>query len=152
MIRNNLRRSHCSRPRGWTNFLFPDCLWVDAPLVVQGSNVFKSIWKAWKFVKNLLSNKDRVEKSSLLCGKKSIWWNLSHGDKKLALLQGFSTKKWSELGISIFEDIILEDFKFARRFYLLILFIFPPCGYSIKCRLTLFRKLSGIFCGLMEVE
>ena len=31
------------------------------------------------------------------------------GIKKLALLQGWSAKKWFELGISIFQDIILED-------------------------------------------
>ena len=104
-----MRRSHCSRPRGWKNFCFTDCLSVDAPLVVQGSNVFKSIWKASKFVKHFLSNKDPIEKFCLLCGKKSIWWNLSHGDKKLSLLRECSAKKWFELGISVFQDIILED-------------------------------------------
>jgi hypothetical protein len=109
LIRNNLRLSHCSRPRGWKYFCFTDSLTVDAPLVVQGSNVFRSIWKAWKFVKNFLINNVPVEKSGLLCRKKSIWWNLSHGGKKLALLQGCSAKKWSELGISMFGDIIMED-------------------------------------------
>ena len=130
LIRNNLRRSHCSRPRGWKNFCFSDCLSVDAPLVVQGSNVFKSIWKAWKFVKHFLSNKDPIEKSSLLCGKKCIWWNLSHGDKKLALLQGCSAKKWYELGISIFQDIILED-GFVERKWLEKKYVLPKSQWRI---------------------
>lgn len=81
---------------------------IDCNIQVHGSNVFKSIWKCWRYVWGFLCNIGLAEGQGMVYSHKSLWWNLKHKGKPLALLQGFSSRKWVEKGINKFQDVLKE--------------------------------------------
>lgn len=65
-----------------------------------------SIWKFWEFIWHLIANNGILDQYNTIYGEKSIWWNLMHKDKSLALIQGCSARNWAYGGIINFNDII----------------------------------------------
>lgn len=51
----------------------------------------------------------RVSNNEFIYRSRSIWWNLLHTSKPLALTQGCSAKAWAAKGICCFKDIIEND-------------------------------------------
>ena len=81
---------------------------IDFPIIVQGTTVFKSIWKAWNHVRQFIKNNQFFDDKTIH-GERSIWWNLKLGNKPLALTQGCSAKCWANLGIKHFIDVFEND-------------------------------------------
>lgn len=108
LVRNNILKVVPKKAKTWKSLPFCDLVAGDFEVSVQGSNVFKSIWKAWSSVKPFISN-NRVSKNEFIHGGRSIWWNLLHSSKPLALSQGCSAKAWATKGICDFKDIIKDD-------------------------------------------
>ena len=77
-------------------------------VIVQGSAIFKYIWRAWDHVRRFITNKDFYN-GNKLCGERSIWWNLSMNNKPLALYQGCSAKSWDKSSVTQFFDIFDHD-------------------------------------------
>ena len=98
LIRNNIERGYPKNAKFWKNLPFTDLICGEFPIIVQGSTVFKSIWKAWNHVRQFINNKDFFDNKTLH-GERSIWWNLKLGNKPLPLTQGYSAKFWANHGI-----------------------------------------------------
>lgn len=76
-------------------------------IVPTGSVVFRSIWRAWELIKGNVKCPLFLEHSAnFIHPSRSIWWNLEHNGKPLALLQGCSAKKWAQVGIKTFSNIL----------------------------------------------
>ncbi|XP_059064479.1 uncharacterized protein LOC131856642 [Cryptomeria japonica] len=108
LVRHNIERGFPRKAKFWKNLPLGDLLLGDFPVTIQGSAVFKSIWKAWDIAKKHLSNKDSYYKDQLH-GERSIWWNLIVHGKPLALSQGCSAKAWAMKGIQLFADLFESD-------------------------------------------
>jgi hypothetical protein len=108
LIRNNIGRGYPKKAKFWKNLPLADLICGEFPTIVQGSTIFKSIWKAWDYVRQLITNKEFFGKNTLH-GERSIWWNLKLGNKPLALTQGCSAKIWANNGIKQFVDIFEKD-------------------------------------------
>ncbi|XP_059064196.1 uncharacterized protein LOC131856424 [Cryptomeria japonica] len=107
LVRHNIERGFPKKAKSWKNLPFSDLLLGNFPVAVQGSVVFKSIWKAWEHVRDHISNKDCYFNDQLH-GERSIWWNLVINGKPLALSQGCSARSWAKKGINQFVDLF-ED-------------------------------------------
>lgn len=59
---------------------------------------------------------------------RSIWWNLKHKGKPLALIQGCSAKGWASKGIRHFSDI-LKDGKLKGWNDLNVAYNLPPSNW-----------------------
>ncbi|XP_059076776.1 uncharacterized protein LOC131876029 [Cryptomeria japonica] len=108
LICNNIERGYPKSAKFWKNLPLTDLICGEFPITVQGSAVFKSIWKAWNHVRQFITNIDFFDNKTLH-GERSIWWNLKLGDKPLSLTQGCSAKYWANLGIKQFIDIFEMD-------------------------------------------
>ncbi|XP_057819421.2 uncharacterized protein LOC131032462 [Cryptomeria japonica] len=108
LIRNNIERGYPKNAKFWKNLPLTDLICSEFAIIVQGSAVFKSIWKAWNHVRQFIKNKDFFDDKTLH-GERSIWWNLKLGNKPLALTQGCSAKCWANLGIKQLIDIFEND-------------------------------------------
>lgn len=108
LVRRNIERGLPKYAKSWKNLPFSDLVIGNFPVLVQGSTVFRSIWKAWDQVKKFVSNKAFHDDCHLF-GERSIWWNLSSSGKPLALSQGCSARHWSSKGISLFADLFEYD-------------------------------------------
>ncbi|XP_057840597.2 uncharacterized protein LOC131050442 [Cryptomeria japonica] len=108
LIHNNIERGYPKNAKFWKNLPLTDLICSEFPIIVQGSAVFKSIWKAWNHVRQFIKNKDFFYDKTLH-GERSIWWNLKLGNKPLALTQGYSAKCWANLGIKQLIDIFEND-------------------------------------------
>ena len=84
LVRNNIARGVPKKAKSWTNLPFCDLLLGNFPVMVQGSMVFRSIWKAWDHVRKFITHKE-FHSSNQLHGERSIWWNLHLNGKPLAL-------------------------------------------------------------------
>ena len=98
LVRNNIERGVPKKAKSWTNLPFCDLIIGNFPVMVQGSTVFRSIWKAWDHVRKFITNMD-FHCNDQLHGERSIWWNLHLNGKPLALTQGCSTRPWAKKGI-----------------------------------------------------
>lgn len=106
-MRNNIQCVVPKKPKSWKLLSLCNLLISKHPISPIGSNVFRSIWKAWELIKNrvinfLFSNQN----DSLIFTQTSIWWNLEHKGKPLALLQGCSAKSWAQKSITTFNSIL----------------------------------------------
>ncbi|XP_059072101.1 uncharacterized protein LOC131872684 [Cryptomeria japonica] len=108
LVRNNIERGFPTKAKFWNNMPFNDLVIGNFPISVQGSEVFKSIWKAWNIVRPFIVNKGFHDDTQIY-GERSIWWNLKLSGKPLALLQGCSAKHWASKGIISFIDIFEHD-------------------------------------------
>lgn len=73
LIRNNIERVVPKHAKSWKYLHFADIVASKFPVSVQGSSVFKSIWKAWELVRGSLTNTEFFSKD-LIHGERSIWW------------------------------------------------------------------------------
>lgn len=108
LVRNNIQCSTPKIAKKWKNLPMGDLIAGNFEVSLVGSEVFKSIWKAWNHVRQYISNKDIIDKKGSLNLGRSIWWNVLHNGKQLAYLQGCSTLKWHNQELVTFEHI-LED-------------------------------------------
>ncbi|XP_059074592.1 uncharacterized protein LOC131064526 [Cryptomeria japonica] len=108
LVRHNIERGFPKKAKSWKNLPFGDLLLGNFPVSVQGSLVFKSIWKAWEHVMEHITNKDWYHHDQLH-GERSIWWNLAISGKPLALSQGCSARSWAKKGINQFVDLFESD-------------------------------------------
>ena len=108
LLRNNIQSGFPKQAKYWKNLPFADLVAGTFPVSVQGSMVFKSIWKAWELVRGFIYNSN-FDSNNSIHGERSIWWNLQHNGKPLALTQGCSAKHWNNLGIKSFIDILEND-------------------------------------------
>ena len=108
LVKHNIERGFPKKARSWKNLPFCDLIVGNFPVVVQGSAIFKSIWRAWEHVRLFITNKEFFN-DNYLHGERSIWWNLNINDKPLALYQGCSAKFWAKTGITQFADIFEHD-------------------------------------------
>lgn len=104
LIRNNIERGVPKNARSWKALPLANLVAGHFLISMQGSYVFKSIWKAWEHIRHLIDNPS-VSSNATIHGERSIWWNLLHANKPLALTQGCLTKLWSRSGIRVFEDL-----------------------------------------------
>ena len=88
LIRHNICNIVPIHVKRWNNLGFNDILTLNIDFKVGGSVTFRSIWKCWKFVRTFIKGQGCVDNNGCLGWDRSIWWNLSHNDKPLALLQG----------------------------------------------------------------
>lgn len=108
MVRNNILRVFLKKAKSWKSLPFCDLVAGGFVVLVQGSSVFKLIWKAWETIRPFITN-NRASKNEHIHGERSIWWNPLHSSKSLALMQGYSAKAWAIKGIRYFKDIIEND-------------------------------------------
>lgn len=108
LIRNNIRLGVPKAAKSWKSLPLSDLLARSFPISTEGSSVFKSIWRAWEIVRINIAN-SWAHRDDIICGKRSIWWNLFHNGKPLALTQGCSTKNRANKGIFYFKDIFLNN-------------------------------------------
>lgn len=108
LVRNNIERGFPKNAKSWKNLPFNDLIIGNFPIVVQGSVVFRSIWKAWSYVRKYITIKDFHDDNQLY-GERSIWWNLHLSGKPLTLSQGYSARYWSNMGISQLTDLFEHD-------------------------------------------
>lgn len=108
LIRNNIQRVVPKHAKSWKALPFADIVASKFPVSVQGSLVFKSIWKAWELVRGSLMNTKFFSKD-LIHGERSIWWTLLESSNPLALTRGFLARLWAQKGITCFMDILKED-------------------------------------------
>ncbi|XP_057849360.2 uncharacterized protein LOC131060216 [Cryptomeria japonica] len=108
LVRHNIERGYPKKAKSWKNLPFGDLLLGEFPVAVQGSMVFKAIWKAWEQVRDHIMNKSWYHQGSLH-GERSIWWNLVINGKPLALMQGCSARSWAKKGIKQFADLFEGD-------------------------------------------
>ena len=71
LVRNNIERGVPKKAKSWTNLHIIG----NFPVMVQGSMIFKSIYKAWDHVRKFITNKD-FHCNNQLHGERSILWNL----------------------------------------------------------------------------
>lgn len=109
-MRNNVERSTIKKGKYWSNIPFWDLIMGDFKMKMFGSKVFTSLWSAWSQVRELIScrNATRGPPNYIVTGK-SIWWGLYLNDKPLALTQSCSAKKWNEKGISLINDLMVNN-------------------------------------------
>lgn len=105
LIRNNIQRYVPKYAKIWKNFPIEDLLSGKFVVSPYGFEVFKSLWKAWEAISQLLTNIECCISVGQIATNRSIWWNMLHKDKLLATLQGCSTLKWFNYDIRNFEDI-----------------------------------------------
>lgn len=91
LIRHNIQCNFPKQAKTWKELPFCDLVAGSFPVSVHGSWVFKSI------------------NNNTLHGERSIWWNLSHNGKPLALTQGCFARHWHNKGIKYFMDILEND-------------------------------------------
>lgn len=94
--RNNIQISTPKQAKAWKMLPISDILNSKLPMVLVGSLVFKILWKNWELVKHsmMISNGKISSYNNNGCqAYSSIWWNLEHKSKPIALLQGCSTNK-----------------------------------------------------------
>ena len=103
LIRNNIQCGVPKKAKSWKGL--PFCDLVAGRVSVQGTWVFKSIWKAWEIVQGFIDNTTFDHQYSIH-GERSIWWNLNNAGKPLALTQGCSARSWNSKGIKCFMDIM----------------------------------------------
>lgn len=97
--------------KSWKLLPLCDILSSAHPISLVGSNVFKMIQKAWEIVKKNITNCHFIKDGNrTIMGHRSIWWNLEHKDKPLALIKGYSTKGWGHKGINYFNDILKDGY------------------------------------------
>ena len=71
MIRNNIERGYPKKAKFWKNLPLSELICGDFPIMVQGSVIFKSIWKAWNHVRKFIKNK-KFHDDKTLHGERSI--------------------------------------------------------------------------------
>ncbi|XP_057873664.2 uncharacterized protein LOC131079670 [Cryptomeria japonica] len=108
LVRHNIVRGFPKKARSWRNLPFCDLIVGNFLVNVQGSAIFRSIWRAWDHVRNFITNKD-FHDAKHLYGERSIWWNLHQAGKPLALSKGCSARLWAKLGISQLADLFEND-------------------------------------------
>lgn len=108
VIKNNINMVVPKGSKSWKDLTFCDLVGGGFPISISGSPIFKSIWRVWEVVRSRIAN-SRAISNDLIYGKRSIWWNLYHNLKPLALTQGCSAKMWANKGICCFKDIITND-------------------------------------------
>lgn len=59
-------------------------------------------------MRKFISHNNIIWDNNEVCGERSLWWNLKHNDKPLALLQGCSARVWASKGLANFSDIIKD--------------------------------------------
>ena len=115
LIRNNIERGYPKNAKFWKNLPLTDLICCEFPIIVQGSTIFKSIWKAWNHVRQFITNKD-FHDNKTLHGERSIWWNLSLVINPLLLPKGarlsigltlessnsLISLKWTDLSLGMF--------------------------------------------------
>lgn len=106
LVRHNLARSTPKKGMTWKGLPLCDIVAGCFDVRLTGSLVFKSIWKALEIVRMHISNNDIYGLDGVICGERSIWWNLRYNDKALALVQGCSARLWATKGINTLTDIL----------------------------------------------
>jgi hypothetical protein len=104
LVRSNIERGVPRKAKSWSGLPFCDLILGNFSVLVQGSAVFKSIWKAWDHVRTFITNKE-FHSNVQIHGERSIWWNLHLNGKPLALTQGCSARLWAKNGIKSFMDL-----------------------------------------------
>lgn len=109
--RNNLVRSVIKKGKHWGNVPLIDIVLGDFEVRVAGLKFLQSIWKAWSQVRHLIYPRYAVGKNPYYYSVKdiSIWWGVYLNDKPLAVTQCCSTKIWNIKGISLLQDVIINN-------------------------------------------
>lgn len=105
LIRNNIQMFVPKYAKRWKNLPLGNLLLGKFVVSPYGSEVFKSLWKAWAAISQHLTKTDFCITKGQIAANRSIWWNTLHKDKLLATLQGCSALKWFNYSIRNFEDI-----------------------------------------------
>lgn len=111
LVRNNIIMAVPKQAKAWKQLPLSDILMSKFSMYSKWSVVFRSLWKAWELIKHnaQFKSSDIILKDNVNCQCfSSIWWNVSHNHKPLALLQGCSAKNWCQKGIKTFGDILVE--------------------------------------------
>ncbi|XP_059068323.1 uncharacterized protein LOC131858872 [Cryptomeria japonica] len=105
LVKSNIERAVPRRAKSWKGLPLTDLVAGSFSVSVQGSCVFRSIWKAWEHIRRFLVN-TRVSNDGHIHGERSLWWNLTHHGKPLALIRGCSARSWDSKGVKCLADIL----------------------------------------------
>lgn len=105
LVRNNIQNGVPKTAKSWKHLPFSDLVFGNFPISVKGTWVFRSLWKAWENIRHYIDN-SAFDYHYTLQGERSIWWNLLHQGKPLALTKGCSAKFWANKGVKYIMDIL----------------------------------------------
>ncbi|XP_057851145.2 uncharacterized protein LOC131061466 [Cryptomeria japonica] len=105
LVRNDIQNGVPKTAKSWKHLPFSDLVFGNFPISVKGTWVFHSLWKAWENIRHYIDN-SAFDYHYTLQGERSIWWNLLHQGKPLALTKGCSAKFWANKGVKYIMDIL----------------------------------------------
>ena len=65
LIKHNFSRGYLCGAKFWSDWNILDFLALDCKAGIVGSTIFKTIWKSWGHVRQLLGNIQRVERGNI---------------------------------------------------------------------------------------
>lgn len=125
LIRSKIERVVPKKAKSWKGLPFIDLLAKGFPISIQGSCIFRYIWKSWEQVRGFVGNTS-IYNGDLMYGEGSLWWNLFHAGKLLALTQGCLARNWASKGIKYLIYVIEHDTLISWE-DLSSKFNLPPC-------------------------
>ena len=105
LVRNNIQNGVPKSAKAWKHLPFRDLIFGKLHISVERTWILCSIWKAWENIHHHIDN-SAFDYHYTLQGERSLWWNILHQGKPLALTKGCSTRFWAKKGVKYIMGIL----------------------------------------------